>query len=66
MLERSKNAVDQYCLFSRAVCSIVDCLCLKPNRLFGINLLISTIGKSLFSMSFSKSLGPVGKRLIGQ
>jgi hypothetical protein len=31
-----------------------------------MNLLISTIGRSLFNRSFSKTLGTMGKRLIGR
>jgi hypothetical protein len=59
----SKNAAEQYCLFSRTsfilhiircVCSIVECLCLKPNRRLDINPLLSTIGRSLLKGAVQK------------
>jgi hypothetical protein len=69
----SKKAAEQYWLVSiasfilctmRCICSIVECLCLKPNWWLGINLLFTTTGRGHFKMSFSKTLDIMGKRLM--
>jgi hypothetical protein len=44
---------------SRCVCSIVECLCLKPNWWFSINTLFSAIGRSLSKRILPQTLDTI-------